>query len=106
MAELGRAALAVTLGLSLYALVAGGIAAVRGRRRLAVSARNALIARASFGLIAIGNSFGTLSEVALGRKYGKLVIGMEGAAEVEGVVHVATPREAVERMAGAALGVG
>ena len=44
MAELGRAALIVTLGLSLYALVAGGTAAALGRRRLALSARNALVA--------------------------------------------------------------
>ena len=44
MAELGRAALIVTLGLSLYALVAGGAAAALGRRRLALSARNALVA--------------------------------------------------------------
>src|SRR6187401_829426 len=44
MAELGRAALIVTLGLSAYALVVGGYAAWRGRRRLALSARNALIA--------------------------------------------------------------
>src|SRR6187399_816304 len=44
MAELGRAALVVTLGLSLYALVAGGAAAALGRRRLALSARNALVA--------------------------------------------------------------
>ena len=44
MAELGRAALVLTLGLSAYALVAGGYAAWRGRRRLAHSARNALIA--------------------------------------------------------------
>jgi cytochrome c-type biogenesis protein CcmF len=47
MPELGRAALAVTLGLALYALLAGSYAAWRGRRRLALSARNALIA--SFG---------------------------------------------------------
>jgi uncharacterized protein (TIGR00725 family) len=67
-------------------------------------ARNALIARASFCLIAIGNSFGTLSEVALGRQFGKLVIGLEGAADVEGVQHVATAREAVERVAEAVLG--
>ena len=33
MAELGRAALLVTLGLSVYALVAGGLAAWRGKRR-------------------------------------------------------------------------
>ena len=69
-------------------------------------ARNALIARASFSLVAIGNSFGTLSEVALGRRYGKLVVGLEGAAQVDGVVHVATPQEAVARVAEAVLGVG
>jgi len=42
--ELGRAALVVTLGLSLYALVAGAAAAHLGRRRLARSAQNALVA--------------------------------------------------------------
>ena len=52
-------------------------------------ARNALIARAAFCLIAIGDSFGTLSEVALGRQFGKLVIGLEGAADLEGVRHAA-----------------
>ena len=44
MPELGRAALVVTLGLSVYALVAGLAAAHLGRRRLAQSAQNALIA--------------------------------------------------------------
>jgi uncharacterized protein (TIGR00725 family) len=68
-------------------------------------ARNALIARASFCLIAIGDSFGTLSEVALARQFGKLVIGLEGAADVEGVQHVDTAREAVTRVAEAILGV-
>ena len=42
MADLGRAALVVTLGLAVYSLVAGGIAARRSERRLAASARNAL----------------------------------------------------------------
>ncbi|HEY0416474.1 MAG TPA: cytochrome c-type biogenesis CcmF C-terminal domain-containing protein [Gaiellaceae bacterium] len=42
MADLGRAALVVTLGLSVYALVAGAVAARENRRRLAASARNAL----------------------------------------------------------------
>jgi uncharacterized protein (TIGR00725 family) len=68
-------------------------------------ARNALIARASFCLIAIGDSFGTLSEVALGRQFGKLVIGLEGAADLEGVHHVDTAREAVTRVAEEILGV-
>ena len=44
MAELGRAALIVCLGLSVYALVAGSLAAWQGRRRLAASAQNALVA--------------------------------------------------------------
>lgn len=66
-------------------------------------ARNALIARASFCLIAIGDSFGTLSEVALARQFGKLVIGLEGAADVEGVQHVDTAKEAVTRVAEAIL---
>src|SRR5581483_2756231 len=51
MADLGRAALVVTLGLSVYALVAGAVAAHRGRRRLALSARNALFC--SFGSTAV-----------------------------------------------------
>ncbi len=68
-------------------------------------ARNALIARASFCVIAIGNSFGTLSEVALARQFGKPVIGLKGAAKVEGVVHVATARQAIERVADAVLGL-
>ncbi len=53
MPELGRAALLVTLGLSVYALVAGVAAAHLGRRRLARSARNALIA--SFATTAIAS---------------------------------------------------
>src|SRR6266704_130162 len=44
MAELGRVALGLCLVLALYAAVAGGYAAYRGKRRLSLSARNALIA--------------------------------------------------------------
>jgi cytochrome c-type biogenesis protein CcmF len=44
MPELGRAALVVVLGLLVYAAVAGGYAAWRGRRRLLESSRNALFA--------------------------------------------------------------
>jgi uncharacterized protein (TIGR00725 family) len=66
-------------------------------------ARNALIARASLCLVAIGDSFGTLSEVALARHFGKRVFGLEGAARVDGVEHVADPRDAVTRVAETAL---
>src|SRR5919202_5365864 len=53
MADVGRAALAVSLGLALYALVAGTGAAVANRRRLADSARNALLA--CFGSTAVAS---------------------------------------------------
>ncbi len=62
-------------------------------------ARNALIARASLCLVAIGDSFGTLSEVALGRQFGKRVIGLEGAAQIEGVIQVATVQQALHEVA-------
>ena len=68
-------------------------------------ARKARIARAAFCLIAIGDSFGTLSEVALGRQFGKLVIGLEGAAQLDGVIHAADAPAAVERVALAVLGL-
>lgn len=67
-------------------------------------ARNALIARASLCLVAIGDSYGTLSEVALGRQFGKQVIGLEGAARVDGVVHCASVPEALELIAACVLG--
>src|SRR5579862_379825 len=51
MADLGRAALVVSLGLALYALIAGTAAATTNRRRLADSARNALLA--CFGSTAV-----------------------------------------------------
>jgi uncharacterized protein (TIGR00725 family) len=67
-------------------------------------ARNALIARASLCLVAVGNSHGTLSEVALSRHFGKLVIGLEDAAQVDGVRHVKDPAAALELVAQLALG--
>ncbi len=54
MAELGRAALVVTLGLCLYATAVGAYAASRRRRRLALSARNALVAAFGSTLVAAG----------------------------------------------------
>ena len=54
MAELGRAALIVCLGLSLYALVVGSLAAWKGKRRLAASAQNALLAAFVAAMVATG----------------------------------------------------
>lgn len=56
-------------------------------------ARNAIIAQAGACLIAVGDSHGTLSEVALGLRLGKRVFGLAGAARVDGVVHLTTPQE-------------
>jgi cytochrome c-type biogenesis protein CcmF len=52
--ELGRVALVLCLGLSVYAVVASGYAARTGRRRLAFSASNALIA--AFAAAAAGSA--------------------------------------------------
>ncbi len=52
MAPLGRAALLLAFGLLAYALVAGSYAAWRKRRRLALSAQNALIAAFPATLVA------------------------------------------------------
>ena len=68
-------------------------------------ARNAIIARASFCLIAIGDSHGTLSEVALGLHFGKTVIGLAGAAPLPGVQTVATVDDALSGVDRLALGL-
>jgi cytochrome c-type biogenesis protein CcmF len=53
MPELGRAALAIALGLALFAALGGAYAAARRRRRLAASAQNALLA--AFGATAVAS---------------------------------------------------
>jgi cytochrome c-type biogenesis protein CcmF len=50
--ELGRIALVICLGLSAYAVIAGAYAAATGKRRLALSARNALVACLGATLVA------------------------------------------------------
>jgi cytochrome c-type biogenesis protein CcmF len=63
MAYLGRAALLLAFGLVAYALVAGSFAAWKRRRRLALSAQNALLAAFPVTLVAA-----VLLLVALGRR--------------------------------------
>jgi hypothetical protein len=67
-------------------------------------ARNAIISRSAFCLVAIGNSHGTLSEVALGLQFGKKVFGLEGAAELEEVTRCADAQAALEAVARLVLG--
>jgi uncharacterized protein (TIGR00725 family) len=68
-------------------------------------ARNALVARAAFCLVAIGDSYGTLSEVALGLQFGRPVLGLCGAARVDGVRHFDSAEDAVDAVATLALGL-
>ncbi|MCX6565143.1 MAG: TIGR00725 family protein [Candidatus Aminicenantes bacterium] len=56
--------------------------------------RNSLVAMNADVLIAIDGEYGTLSEIAYARIYGKTVIGL-GTWEVKGVVPAASPEEAV-----------
>jgi uncharacterized protein (TIGR00725 family) len=66
-------------------------------------ARNALIARAADAVIAIGGGWGTLSEIALARKMGRPVIGLDTwepakrGRPVEGIDRVRTAAEAAAR---------
>lgn len=59
-------------------------------------ARNMVIAKAARVLIAVGGSYGTLSEVAYGLHFGKAVIGLEDAPAVEGVQHADTVEAALD----------
>jgi uncharacterized protein (TIGR00725 family) len=68
-------------------------------------ARNAVIARAALCLVAIGDSPGTLTEVVFGRQFGKVVIGVEGAARVEGVRHVTSCDAAITAVSACVLAV-
>lgn len=70
MAELGRAALIVCLGLSAYALLAGAVAARLGRRRLALSAQNAVVASFAAALLASG----VLLAALLGRDFSNVYV--------------------------------
>jgi uncharacterized protein (TIGR00725 family) len=58
--------------------------------------RNGLIIRTAQAAIAVGGAYGTLSEVALALQAGVPVFGL-GTWEIEGIVAVSSPEEAVTR---------
>lgn len=64
-------------------------------------ARNVLIVRAADALVAIGGAWGTLSEIALGLKAGRPVVGLgtwelsRGGEAVDGIVAAGSAVEAV-----------
>ena len=57
-------------------------------------ARNALVARAADAIVAVGGEWGTLSEIALARKAGKPVAGLD-SWDLDGVDRFETAAEAV-----------
>jgi uncharacterized protein (TIGR00725 family) len=61
-------------------------------------ARNVIIATAAQGLIAIQGGRGTISEIALGLKMGKPVVGLDCPHDLEGMVRVEGPEKAVEKI--------
>ena len=67
-------------------------------------ARNAVIARASVALLAVGDSHGTLSEVALGLHFGRCVIGLDGPPRVAGVRAAEDVERAMDLLAADLLG--
>jgi uncharacterized protein (TIGR00725 family) len=59
-------------------------------------ARNAIVAATGDAVIAVGGSFGTLTEIGFACVYGRPVVILEPGPEVEGVARAATPVEAVD----------
>jgi uncharacterized protein (TIGR00725 family) len=58
--------------------------------------RNGLVIRSADAVIAVGGTYGTLSEVALALKTGVPVIGLR-TWEIDGIERVDSPGEAVDR---------
>jgi uncharacterized protein (TIGR00725 family) len=61
-------------------------------------ARNLAVAASGDAVIAVGGSWGTVSEIAFARRLGRPVVALAGAVEVEGegILRASTPAEAVE----------
>lgn len=58
--------------------------------------RNMVIARSARVLIAVGGSYGTLTEIAYGLHFAKTVIALDDAPQIEGAIRAADVPDAVE----------
>jgi uncharacterized protein (TIGR00725 family) len=58
--------------------------------------RNAVVAASGDAVIAVGGSYGTLTEIGFARIFGRPAVILEPGLHVEGVARAATPVEAVE----------
>ena len=68
-------------------------------------ARNALIARAALALIAIGASYGTLSEIALGLQFGRPVLTLLEAPTLDGARPMGSADAALDSVCRLVLGL-
>ena len=59
-------------------------------------ARNLAVAASGDAVIAVGGSYGTIAEMALGLRLGRRVVALEGAPVVDGTLSATSPAEAVE----------
>lgn len=62
-------------------------------------ARNMIIAKSCAVLVAVGGSYGTLTEVAYGLHFAKPVIGIEDPPEAPGLERADSPEAALDRLA-------
>jgi predicted Rossmann-fold nucleotide-binding protein len=62
-------------------------------------ARNVLIVTAAESVIAIGEGWGTLSEIALARRLGRKVVGLD-SWDVKGLESAKSPSDAVRQALG------
>ncbi len=58
--------------------------------------RNAVVAASGDAVIAVGGSYGTLTEIGFARIFGRPVVILEPGLDVEGVPRAATPADAVD----------
>ncbi len=61
-------------------------------------ARNIIIVRSADAVIAVAGEYGTLSEIAIALKLGKPVIGINTWKNIDGVINVNSPEEAIQKI--------
>ncbi|MEM8663258.1 MAG: TIGR00725 family protein [Pseudomonadota bacterium] len=62
-------------------------------------ARNVIVARASYALVAVGGQYGTITEVAYGLHFNRPVFGLSGAPDIDGVRHMESVDKVVDALA-------
>jgi uncharacterized protein (TIGR00725 family) len=68
-------------------------------------ARNAVIARAAVGLLAVGGGYGTTSEMAFALQFGRPVLALDDAPDLPGVLRFASVEAALTALCERLLGL-